>query len=73
MGLNHTVQTLVKWSGCEVSSPVVVFTVSIGKEIPAEDGIVCRPGSLGHSVRLVHGVKVVCESAKLSLEEQRDR
>lgn len=51
----------------------MVFAVSIGKEIPTEDRVVCRPGSLSDSIRLVHGVKVICQSAELSLEEQRDR
>lgn len=71
--LYDTVQTLVKGARGKISSPVVVFTVCIGKEISAEDWVVCGSGSLGHSVCFVHGVEVISESAKLSLEQQQDR
>lgn len=70
MRLYHTVQTLVKGPGGEIAGPVMVFTVSIGKEIATKNRVVWGSGALGHSVRLVHSAEVVCESAKLSLGEQ---
>lgn len=70
MGLYDAVHTLVKGSGGKITSPVVVFTVCVGKEISTEHRVACRPGSLGHAVCFVYGVEVVCESPKLCLRSR---
>lgn len=67
--LYHTIQALVKGPRGEIAGPVVVFTVCVGKEISAEHRELSGSGSLGHSVRFVHSIEVVCESPKLSLED----
>lgn len=73
MRLDHTVQVLVKGSRGEIASPVVVFSVCVGKEISTKNWEVCGSGSLGHTVCFVYSVEVVCERAELSLREQPDR
>lgn len=73
MWLYHTVQALVKGPRGVIASPVVVFPVCISKEISTKHWVVCGSGPLGHSVCFVYSVEVVCESPKLSLEEQPDR
>lgn len=72
MRLNHTVQALVKGSRSEITSPVVVFTVCVGKEISTENRVVSWSGSLSHSIRFVNGTEVIRESPKLSLKESGD-
>lgn len=66
--LDHTVQALVKGPRGEIAGPVVVFTICVCKEISTKHWVVCRSGSLGHSVSFVYSTEVVCESPKLSLE-----
>lgn len=70
MWLYHTVHALVKGPGGEVTRPVVVLAICIGEKISTQNRVVGRSGSLGRSVRFVHGVEVVWESAKLGLREQ---
>ena len=72
MRLNHTVQALIKGSRGEITSPVVVFTVCVGKEISTENRIVSWSGSLSHPIHFVNSIEVVGESPKLSLEEPHD-
>lgn len=70
MRLEHTVEALVKRPRSEITGPVVVFTVRVGKEISTEHWVICRSRSQGRPVGFVYSVEVVCESPKLSLEEQ---
>lgn len=69
MGLYDAVQALVKGSRSEITSPVVVFPICVGKEISTEHWVACRPGSLGHSGCFVYSIEVVGESPKLRLFE----
>lgn len=72
MRFNYTVQAFVKRSRGVITSPVVIFAVCIGKKIPTKHRKVTRSGSLSHSMCFVYGIKVVCQSPKLSLKEQND-
>ena len=52
MTLQDPVHVLIEWSGGKVATPVMVFSVSVSKEVSTEGGIAL--GMLaGHSVGLL--------------------
>lgn len=68
VGLQHAVQVLVEGPGGEVAAPVVILSIRVHKEVPAQHGESRRPRTLSHTILLVDRIKIVRESSELGLQ-----
>lgn len=67
MGFQDPVQALVEGPGSVIACPVMVLSVGIGEEIPAQHGKPWGPCPRLYPCPLVQSVKIVREGAKLGL------
>lgn len=68
MGLQHPVHALVEGPGGVIAAPVVVLSVCVRKEVPAQHRVFWGSDTLGHTVGLVNRGEVVGQGPKLGLE-----